>query len=1224
METHISWVGDTASRPAAAGGAAESPSTPRGEYTEHMDAGPRARGRGEYAEHLPEQDAFPLEEWQALQDLRFEAERQMRENLDRAALRGRNARYAAHLAAARHALNADPFWQAVDALCRRAPHPDPGAPSVGGIDRDSLARALGREHAAELAKRRPGLVNAQGTGLPLDLAALEHGYDDADVFACELYDRLVTRGQSKTRLARDMADAALADEDARSDPGEELPRSDAYAAYLEAVDKAVLRLAAARPERPRTPEETRAFIERFHTPRALLREQARRELERTPVRHIRPDRYSAAVRKGLEERTRLLAEGDPSGAARAARAVNAARLAHELWRQSIPLLGQRERVESLAARLAALKPGALPSAQAEGVRRVLAAYGMGRAQGAADDALRDLPLADLIRRAAGEDVGDVIPSFADWLTALSAPDAGNLMNNGRFDYRGLTPPQLEELGNLLRFFEHTGRQDRADGKDSEAVRVKALAVAGARAMAALPNHEPGPEGSPRRAWRQGPGPLPGSADALARRMGKVDGFSSAPGPQGVAGPLENGICLPLLRAEQRARARLDTLAGLLSPHLAALAGSVRQWESAHGKNLHILGEDGRPLPLPRSIAEGYGRSGWNADMAIALALNMGNRSNMDRVVSGYPDLTHDVVSRLLGTDAADALFRRRTPGNRRRQGLLSAADWRSIQGIWDALGTQWPDTRAVHERLFGFKPGGMPPTPLSLTVGGETVSLNGGCYPVRHDPELSGHVDAWTEREDILSRNDSLFAVPAAERGHAQARAAKAAGRPVRLDTGVLMEHINDAVRFIELAEIVRFADKTTRDPQFRAAYTRVFGREEYDAIRPNLRGLVRQEPPPGNAVVMAADKIRNYLVPWGLAWNFKAAAVQLTALFPAMGDVGARHVGRSMAALATRGMGLVREVWNVSPYMRGRMRNIDQELRTQTRDLDPAARCGGVALGGRTFTREDCVNLGMMPLIAVDTAATASVWLGAYTKKLTELQDSETARRIGPDSALHQQAAAFADVMVKKGAPDFDPPSRSGFPRANGANQLIDDFASAITLFAQRNACMRKAHEKGAVSGGRPARFELYDTLVPAAAVFLLPALARGYFGDEDGTDGLLKLFMGTLFDMGSMRLPLFGPLIADGVLGFSGPDEGGNRKGGVRAALDAPLRRADRAARRSGKLPSGEAMTDEDWKRVAYGVADIAAFLSRAPFSDVARNAERGCGQRQRGEGIPLSVIS
>ena len=91
------------------------------------------------------------------------------------------------------------------------------------------------------------------------------------------------------------------------------------------------------------------------------------------------------------------------------------------------------------------------------------------------------------------------------------------------------------------------------------------------------------------------------------------------------------------------------------------------------------------------------------------------------------------MSLLLGDDAAATLFEldaaamaQMTSGRARRDGILSAADWQAIQGVWDVLGSQWADTQAAHKRLYGFAPQGIEPVAFAVRVGDETVRLPGG------------------------------------------------------------------------------------------------------------------------------------------------------------------------------------------------------------------------------------------------------------------------------------------------------------------------------------------------------------------------------------------------------------------------------------------------------------------------------------------------------------------
>lgn len=204
------------------------------------------------------------------------------------------------------------------------------------------------------------------------------------------------------------------------------------------------------------------------------------------------------------------------------------------------------------------------------------------------------------------------------------------------------------------------------------------------------------------------------------------------------------------------------------------------------------------------------------------------------------------------------------PDGRKRAGLLTAADWRAVQRIWDAVNSQFDDMAAAHKRQMGYAPRKVEAAPLSLSVDGGRVDLPGGYYPVAYDPQADGLTRQRQEKQDILDRTDALFPKPEARRGFAQARAARVA-RPVLLSTSVLHRHLDDVTRFIELSEIVRFADRVTQAPAFRNEYRRAFGHRAHDAIRPNLKGLVRDEAVASDPLMETAERARlpDLLRPW-------------------------------------------------------------------------------------------------------------------------------------------------------------------------------------------------------------------------------------------------------------------------------------------------------------------------------------------------------------------------
>lgn len=291
---------------------------------------------------------------------------------------------------------------------------------------------------------------------------------------------------------------------------------------------------------------------------------------------------------------------------------------------------------------------------------------------------------------------------------------------------------------------------------------------------------------------------------------------------------------------------------------------------------------------------------------------------------------------------------------------------------------------------------------------------------------------------------------------------------------------------------------------------------------------------------------------------------------------------------------------------------------------FNPANRPQRIIIGGKEITWEDAVNAGMMPLIAMDTVATTSVWMGAYGKKLAELQDGPVSRDIDPSSRYHAEAVAYADGIVKQSNPDYDASSRSHLLRSKGVSRLFSVFASAITLFAQRSRYMWQASARQKITKAHLARFEFFENILPATAVFMGLALARGLFGDDDDDDKkIVDLAVSTLAGQYGMKLPYFGSLITDALQKATGYGEGGRRGAEMSTVLSTPLSLFWRVTTKTGKSLFGEEMTEEQKEALAYSWADIASFALRLPVSRTLRNADRGWEQWERGEGTPLSLV-
>lgn len=1159
-----------------------------------------------------------------LEDLRDRAEAEVAARMDRAVARERGKRYRAAFSQAKESLQASPFWTFIREVSHRDKALTDGEPGTGGIDRASLVEYLGEDMVKDIARKMPKLVNAGGRGDTVDSLAMQYPLTDgdADALAHLIYDTLVVEDASVNKLAARQAELALAEQDRAVSPEDGLLAGDAYGQYLEAVEKAMRRLGKDR--QAQNEQAAARRMEQESLPERYYRDLARREVADMAVAQLDAQRFVAALRRALNERSRAVQRGKP---VEAVQAMQRARFAFAMMQEVRKARDLTDRVQKKARKAARVKPGTYPAAQTEAIRKLVSAFGLPAPQQAWDAQSGEMKLRDLVQQSVDDtEAIDLTPLFPDWLLDLANPDPAAARRGMALDWKTLRPLEVEQVGNLLDFLVHSGREQSRTGKESLRARVQAIADEAAASMSGMTTNYASRRDSLGDDLDRGFS----SIDTIEWQCRKADGFQNVMGRDGsTEGVMEREVYGPLRAATDRYHARLNSTHKAVMPHLVRLLQSAKAWEKRYGsKTLNVRDEKGDVVPVPEAIRQA-GDPGWTAEMVIGMALNMGNTGNRERLRSSYIDgngkggLTYDMVSLLLGDDAAATLFEldaaamaQMTAGRARRDGILSAADWQAIQGVWDVFGNQWPDVQAAHKRIYGFVPQGIEPGAFAVRVGDETVRLPGGYYPIKYDPRLDTKTQAREEKKSILERSESLYPVPSARRGFTMQRV-EHTGKSLRLDSSALQHDLADYARLIEFGYDVRMADKIINNPTFASEYQRVFGMDDYTRIRPNLKAMVVDEVPPDSRLYKWAEKARKHLVYYALSMNMNTALMQLTAVFPAVGDVGLVNVARGLAQLSTRGMGLVREVFAASPYMERRFRNIDDDLARKAMKFNPGR---GMTLirDGKVYTWEDVANLGMMPIAAADCAVTTAIWAGAYHKKMKELRGT-AGWKMDRDSEYHSQAVAYADKIIAQSNPDNDALSKSAFGRDKGIVRLFNAFSGATTKFAQRTRYMWQGVKRGRVTKWEFARMELYDMLLPALAMVVMKGLAQGLFtGEDDDNEELAKLALSTTMGQLAMAFPVVGNPAADMLVAAMGA--GGGRRAGLSTALDTPLQLAGKIAGLGGKATRGG---DIDGEKLVMSALDLGSYISKIPVGPVTRRAERGYEQWMKGEGTPLSLI-
>lgn len=950
-----------------------------------------------------------------------------------------------------------------------------------------------------------------------------------------------------------------------------------------------------------------------------FREMARKEIARTPISKLNFGNYTQILRRSLSARNKAAKLGD---FLKASKEMRRARYAFALLQEARLAKKEITRIKSIADKMMKAKPGTYPGVQTEAVRKIAVAMNFIKDKGPIDAIADKKTLKELVDIAIGNaDCIDVMPTFDEWVLELQNPDDKLRAQGIPIDWNLLSFEEATQVGNLLSFLLKSGRDQSKNNKASLQAKVDALVAEAVKNMSGMETYYAGEKNSVKDNLNN----AFTSIDTLEWQCRKADGFQNVPGRKdSKEGIMEREILNPLREAMNKYQERLQSTYHAILPHITQLMSSAQEWCKQYGRHgFFIVDEAGKRIDIP-DVLKRNGHKGWTSEMVMALAFNLGNAGNRERLRNSFtnPDgtggISYDTFSLLLGDDAAAVLFElddkakadilRKRP---RREGILSAKDWKAVQGVWDVFDSQWGDTQRAHAKMYGFAPAGVEAAPFTVTIKGQKVKLLGGYYPIKYDRDIDPKAEMWSEKDEIMERSEGIAPVPAARKGHTMARVSHT-GRPLDLSVSFINRSLVDSARFIELGNIVRFADKVMQDGTFAAEYTRVYGKDDYRRIRPNLKGIVVDDGTPTGKLYSFAEKVRQHLTFFALAGNLKVAAIQMTAIFPAMGDIGIMPVLKGMAQLCTGGMGLVRNVWEASPFMKRRFQNIDQDLARKATKFRPDAKMQ-IIKGGKIYTWDDVANIGMMPISIADTIASTGIWLGAYHKKLAELQSKSSGWKLDTESKYHDEAVQYADKTVAASNPDNDALSRSAFGRDKTITRLFNIFTGATVKFAQRTKYMYQGWRKGEVSGWELARMELYDLMFPSVAMVVMLGMAQGLFsGDDEDNESLLKLLVNTTLGQAAMLVPVWGNTMADLISGAIGTAP--VRRGGLSSPIDTPIQLAKNFVQGVGEW---------DPKKLLWSTLDIGSFLTRIPVSPVAKRASKGIEQIEEGEGTPFSIF-
>lgn len=452
---------------------------------------------------------------------------------------------------------------------------------------------------------------------------------------------------------------------------------------------------------------------------------------------------------------------------------------------------------------------------------------------------------------------------------------------------------------------------------------------------------------------------------------------------------------------------------------------------------------------------------------IMVALNMGNEANFDRILKGY-NWTPQQIEAIVDS--------------------LTQEDWNFVQGIWDYIDTYWDDIAAKERRVTGVVPKKVQARPVATKYG----EYRGGYFPIKYDYSQNPKAYADTAKEAADSAMKGLYSRATTRRGHTIERL-REVKRPVRLDFGVIFEHVEGVIHDLAMHEWLIDANRILGSHRVQEAIIRNYGNEVLQTMQADVAGIAGGNILSVKGTERALNWLRSGVSIAYMGWNLMTSAIQPMGLTQSVARIGAKWVGRGIQQWvgdAVHMENTAKWIYENSTFMRLRGLTLQREVSeirsrvmkdSRMQDfLDRIARSMGKQ---RAF---DMADTYFWLIVKAQLIADIPTWLGQYQKSMGTHGDESQAFAEADQAVLDSQGGGQVKDLaeVQQGSPIW---------------KLFTNFYSYFNVTWNRNVeAIRKADIKNPKSIGRMAVDLMWVNVMPSVMMTILyEALRGGCHGD-------------------------------------------------------------------------------------------------------------------------------
>lgn len=482
---------------------------------------------------------------------------------------------------------------------------------------------------------------------------------------------------------------------------------------------------------------------------------------------------------------------------------------------------------------------------------------------------------------------------------------------------------------------------------------------------------------------------------------------------------------------------------------------------------------------------------------FAIALNMGNEGNIQRLLSGG----HGSVRNWNMTEVMDAMQN------------LTSKEWQAVQKVWDLFESFRPQIAELERKVVGIEPQWVEAKPLTVrTADGEMLTLRGGYYPAKYDPASTQAAESGNALSDIEDIKSAAKMAANTRHNFTKDRAEAVKNRPLLLDLSVTYNGLNEIIHDITHREAVIDAARLLKSSSIDKAIRETLGAQAKRQLNAALEDIARGNTAPVDGLDKYSGLLRQNVSMTGLGFNVVSAAVQLTGFIPAVARLGGKYAWVGLSQYTTHPIKATQSAMEQSEFMRNRGNTRLREIREVAATINGAGKI-------RKFLNKYSYWLMMKMQQVVDTA----IWHGALAKAMDSGKDLDTAIKLADQTVLDTQGGGQIKDLSK-------------FERGSNTQKLFTVFYAYMNTALNQGFVEAKTQK----SKAKLAADLMMIYVVPTALTALMKSALIPGDDDDDLAKKLAKeqiSFLLGLFVYGRELAQLANIVTGDRFYGYAGP---------------------------------------------------------------------------------------